>query len=142
MADTGYNWDAAWTPVDAAIVLTVAGTITDSSDALDLDGKAACLISIDTDYSDHAKATAGLSIYILRETGDGSYESVAGGAWGFEMAFVQNSAANGARRRVFFLDASQYQKFKIHQVWGNTTGSAVATTQTDIKYATVPAASA
>jgi len=138
MADTGYNWDAAWTPVDAAIVLTVAGTITDSSAALDLDGKAACLISIDTDYSDHAKATSGLSIYIIREAGDGTYETVLDGAWGFEMKFTQNNT----NRRVFFLSAAEYQKFKIHQVWGNTTGSAVATTQTDIKYATVPAASA
>ena len=118
--------------------MTVAGTITDSSAALDLDGKAACLISIDTDYSDHAKATAGLSIYIIREAGDGTYETVLDGAWGFEMKFTQNNT----NRRVFFLSAAEYQKFKIHQVWGNTTGSAVATTQTDIKYATVPAASA
>lgn len=138
MADTGYNWDASWTAVDAAIALTQGGTIVDSSDALDLDGKAACLISIDTDYSNHAKATAGLSVYILREAGDGTYETVLDGAWGFEMAFTQN----GTNRRVFFLDASQYQKFKIHLAWGNTTGSAVATTKTDIKYATVPVASA
>ena len=108
MADTGYNWDAAWTPVDAAVVQQEGeASATDSSATLDLDGKAACLISIDTDYSDHAKATAGLRVYITREAGDGSFESVADGAWGFEMAFTQNDT----NRKVFFLSAQSYQKF-------------------------------
>ena len=134
MADTGYNWDASWTAIDAAIVLTQGGTTTDASATIDLDGKAACLISIDTDYSNHAKATAGLNIYITKETGDGSFESIADGAWGFEMAFTQA----GTNRRVFFLSAAQFQKFQLYQSWGNTTGSSVATTRTDIKYATIP----
>jgi len=137
MADTGFNWDAAWTPIDAAIALTVGGTIIDSSATIDLDGKAACLISIDTDYSDHAKATGGLFVFILRETGDGSFEAEADGPWGFEMPFTQN----GTNRKVFFLSAAQYQKFKLHLDWDNTTASGVATTQTDIKYATIPIAS-
>ena len=137
MADTGYNWDAAWTAVDAAIVLTQGGTTTDNSATIDLDGKAACLISIDTDYSNHAKATGGLFVYIVREAGDGSIETEADGAWGFEMAFTQNST----NRRVFFLSAAQYHKFQIHLDWDNSTGSSVATTKTDIKYATIPVAS-
>ncbi len=137
MANTGYDWDDTWTAVDAAVVLTQGGTTTDSSATLDLDIKAACLISIDTDYSNHAKATAGLSVYITRETGDGSFESVADGPFVFEMAFTQNST----NRKTFFLSASSYQKFQIHLVWGNTTGSSVATTKTDIKYATIPVAS-
>jgi len=137
MADTGYNWDDTWTAIDAAIALTQGGTTEDFSAAIDLDGKAACLISIDTDYSDHAKATGGLFVFIERETGDGSYELEADGPWGFEMPFTQN----GTNRRVFFLSASQYQKFKIHLDWDNSTASSIATTRTDIKYATVPAAS-
>ena len=137
MADTGYNWDAAWSVVDAAIVLTTGGAITDSSAEIDLDGKAACLVSIDVDYSDHAKATGGLFVHIIRETGDGSFESRADGAWGFEMVFTQNST----NRKVFALSAANYQKFKILLDWDNTTANAVATTQTDIKYATIPVAS-
>lgn len=133
MADSGINWNINWTAIDAAIVLTQGGTTTDSSAVITLDRKAACLISIDTDYSDHAKATGGLFVYILRETGDGNYESEADGAWGFEMTFTQNST----NRKVFFLDGSQYNKFKIHLDWDNSTGSSVATTRTDIKYATV-----
>ena len=61
MADTGYNWDDTWTAIDAAVALTQGETTTDNSDTIDLDGKAACLISIDTDYSNHAKATGGLN---------------------------------------------------------------------------------
>jgi hypothetical protein len=137
MADTGYNWDASWTAIDAAIALTQGGTTTDNSATIDLDGKAACLISIDTDYSNHAKATGGLFVYIVRETGDGSFEAEADGPWGFEMPFTQN----GTNRKVFFLSAAQWQKFQIHLDWDNSTGSSVATTRTDIKYATVPVAS-
>jgi len=137
MADTGYNWDAAWTPIDAAIALTQAGTIFDESAEIDLDGKAACLISFDTDYSDHAKATAGLSISILRDIDDTVYESVNGAAVNFEMPFTQNDT----ERKTIFLSAQQFQKFIIRQDWGNTTGSSVATTATAIKYATIPVAS-
>ena len=138
MADTGYNWDAAWTAIDAEIVLTVAGTITDQSAEIDLDGKAACLISIDTDYSDHAKATAGLSITIKRDIDDTVYESSNGAGVKFEMPFTQAAT----ERKAFFLSAQQFQKFVLVQDWGNTTTNGVATTATAIKYATVPVASA
>ena len=137
MPDTGYNWDADWTVIDAAIALTQGGTIFDESAEIDLDGKAACLISFDTDYSNHAKATAGLSIKILRDIDDTVYESVNGAAVNFDMPFTQA----GTERKTIFLSAQQFQKFIIRQDWGNTTGSSVATTATAIKYATIPVAS-
>lgn len=137
MPDTGYNWDANWTVIDAAIVLTQGGTITDQSAEIDLDGKAACLISIDSDYSDHAKATAGLSIKIKRDIDDTVYESANGAAINFEMPFTQNDT----ERKTFFLSAQQFQKFVLTQDWGNTTASSSVTTATAIKYATIPAAS-
>jgi len=137
MADTGYNWDANWSVIDAATVLTTGGTITDQSAEIDLDGKAACLISFDTDYSDHDKATAGLSISIKRDIDDTVYESANGAAVKFEMPFTRNAT----ERKTIFLSAQQFQKFVITQDWGNTTESAVATTATAIKYATIPVAS-
>jgi len=137
MADTGYNWEANWTVIDAATALTQGGTITDQSAEYDLDGKAACLISIDTDYSNHAKATAGLSISILRDVDDTVYESANGAAVKFEMPFTQNNT----ERKTIFLSAEQFQKFVLVQDWGNTTANAVATTATAIKYATIPVAS-
>ena len=137
MADTGYNWDAGWTEVVAANALTQGGTTTYTSDVISLDGKAACEISIDTDYSDHAKATGGLHVYILRELGTGDYEAEVDGPWGFEMPFQQNSFG----RRAFTLEADKWNDFKIHLDWDNSTGSAVATSDIDIRYATVPPAS-
>ena len=137
MADTGVNWDGTWTAIDAAIALTQGGTTTDTSAEIDMDGKYCAAISIDTDYSDHAKATGGLYVYLIRETGDDSDEAEADGPWGFEMPFTQN----GTNRKVFTILASDFPKFKIHLDWDNSTASAVATTRTDIKYATIPPAS-
>jgi len=137
MADTGYNWDADWAVIDAEIVLTTGGTITDQSAEIDLDGKAACLISIDVDYSNHAKATAGLSVSINRDIDDTVYESSNGASVKFEMPFTQNAT----ERKAFFLSAQQFQKFVLTLDWGNTTASAVATIATAIKYATIPPAS-
>ena len=137
MADTGFNWDAAWSAIDAAIVLTQGGTVTDTSDAISLDGKAACEVSIDADYSDHAKATAGLSVYLLRDVNGTDYEAVTDLPWGFEMIFTQNST----NRRTFTVDPGSVGSFKILLVWGNTTGSSAVTVATSVRYATIPVAS-
>ncbi len=137
MADTGFNWEAAWSVLDAAIVLTQGGTITDTSVEIDCDGKASILISIDSDYSNHAKATAGLSISILRDVDDTVYESANGAAVVFEMPFTQNAT----ERKTFALDVSKFQKIVLVQDWGNTTGSSAVTTATAYKFATVPVAS-
>ena len=139
MADTGYNWDANWTDLDSAspIVLTTAGTITDTSAEIDCDGKAAILISIDTDYSDHAYATGGLVISILRDVDDTVYESVNGASIVFEMPFTRNAT----ERKTFALNCSQFQKIVLRQDWNNTTASSNSTTATAYKFATIPLAS-
>jgi len=137
MADTGYNWEANWTVLDAAIVLTQGGTITDESAEIDCDGKAAIMISIDTDYSNHAKATAGLSITIKRDIDDTVYESSNGASMTFEMPFTQNAT----ERKAFSLDCSAFQKIVLTQDWGNTTASSASTTATAYKFATIPVAS-
>ena len=139
MADTGYNWDANWTLIRAAVALTQGGTISDvgESNEIDLDGKAACLISFDTDYSNDAKATAGLTASIRRDVDDTVWESINGASVAFEMPFTQNST----ERKTIFLSAAEFQKFVIQLDWGNTTGGSVATTEINAKYATVPVAS-
>ena len=135
---TGYDWDTSWFDIDSAspIVLTQGGTITDFSEVITLDVEASCIISIDTTYSNHAKATGGLFIFIVREIGDGNYEVDADNPWGFEMVFTQNAD----NQKVFYLSGLQYNKFKIFQRWDNSTGSSVATTKTDLKKSTVPIA--
>jgi len=137
MADTGYNWDASWTPLDAAITLTTGGTDTHQSDEIDCDGKAAILISIDSDYSDHAKATGGLKISIRRDIDSTVYESANGASVSFEMPFTQNDT----ERKTIALDCSQFQKIVLMQDWLNTTASSSVTTATAYKFATIPAAS-
>ena len=137
MADTGFNWDASWTVLDAAIVLTQGGTTTDTSAAVSLDVKAACEVSIDVDYSNHAKATAGLTVYVLRDVNGTDYEAIADGPWGFEMAFTQS----GTNRKTFHVDPGIAGSFKIYLNWGNTTGSSVATVATSYRTATIPLAS-
>ena len=123
--------------MDAAITLTQGGTVTDTSDAISCDGKAACEVSIDADYSNHAKATAGLLVYILRDVNGTDYEAVAGLPWGFEMPFTQA----GTHRRTFTVDCSQVGNFKINLTWGNTTGSSSVTVATMVRFATIPVAS-
>ncbi len=137
MADTGFNWEANWTVLDASIALTQGATITDTSAEIDCDGKASIMISIDTDYSNHAKATGGLVITLLRDVDDTVYESVNGAAVTFEMPFTQNST----ERKTIVVDVSKIQKFVLRQDWNNTTGSSVATSATAYKFSTVPVAS-
>ena len=137
MPDTGFNWEAGWTVLDAAITLTQGSTITDQSAEIDCDGKAAIMISIDSDYSAHAKATAGLSIKIKRDIDDTVYESDKGTAVNFEMPFTQSDT----ERKSFPLDIDKFQKIVLVQDWGNTTASSAVTTATAYKLATVPVAS-
>lgn len=137
MPDTGYNWDAAWTVIDAAIVLTQGGTIFDISAVIDCNGKASCVISIDADYSDDAKATGGLFVYVLRDIDGTVHEDEVDGPWGFEMPFAQA----GTRRRTFTVDCSQISKFYLLLDWDNSTAGSIVTVATGKKYATVPAAS-
>ena len=137
MANTGFAWAAAWTVLDAAIALTQGGTITDQSAEIDCTGKASILISIDTDYSNHAKATGGLEISILRDVDDTVYESLNGAAVTFEMPFTQNAT----ERKTFALDVSKFQKIVLYQNWLNSTGSSVATTATAYKFSDIPVAS-
>ena len=127
MANTGYDWPV-WSAIDAAIVLTQGGTVTDFSAAKTLDIKASCRISIDVDYSNHAKATGGLNIFIVNQAGDGSYEADADLPWGFEMPFIQNAT----NRKVFWISGLQYNLFKLFMRWDNSTASSVATIRTDL----------
>lgn len=136
MAETGYNW-GEWAQCGVeTVVLTTAGTILKISDAIDLDGKAACEVSVAVTYSNHAKATAGLEIGILRES-NGTYQAQADIVAGWEMVFTQNAT----RLEVFSVDPQQMRTFKVMHDWNNTTASSNVTITTRYRTATVPAAS-
>ena len=108
MADTGHNWEAAWNVIDAAIALTNGGTVADTSAAVSLDGKAGCIVSIDTDYSDHALSGTGLQVFILADINGTAYEADGDGPWGFEMPFTQA----GTHRRAFAVLPAEVNSFK------------------------------
>lgn len=139
MANTGYDYEASISVIDAAITLTRGGTITDLSDALELDVDSGCIIYIDADYSNHAKATAGLIVSILRlVNAAGDTETVNGASISFEMPFTQA----GTERKGIALSGLYYHKFKIQLDWGNTTGSSAVTVATTIEKSDIPPASA
>lgn len=136
MADTGYNWEGSWTQ-EYSGTLTQGGTTDDLSAAIDMDGKAAIAISIDADYSNHAKATGGLFVYICGDINDTDYEVEGDGPWGFEMPFTQNAT----HRKVFTLRGDEFSRFKIYLDWDNSTASSAVTIVTKYKFATIPVAS-
>jgi len=136
MAETGYNW-GAWTACGvAAEVLTTAGTILLTTDAIDLDGKAACLVAIAVTYSDHVKATGGLEVAILDDV-NGTYQEQLDIGTGFEMIFTQADI----RYLNISVDPKYHQLFKIMCDWNNTTGNSTATITIQYKTATIPVAS-
>jgi len=136
MADTGYNW-GAWAQCGVeSVVLTTGGTILELSDVIDLDGKAACEVSIEATYSDHAKATGGLEIAVLGEC-NGTYQVQADIVNGPEMVFTQNDT----RRDRFSVDPKEFGTFKVMHDWNNTTSSSTVTITTRYRTATVPVAS-
>jgi len=136
MADTGINWDTSWT-IEFNGTLTQGGTTTDTSAEISMDNKYCINITVDVDYSDHAKATGGLYVYILGDINGTDFEAEDDGPFGFEMPFLQN----GTRRRSFTIYGSDYPSFKIHLDWDNSTASSAATIVTNYKYGTIPAAS-
>lgn len=135
MGNTGHDW-GDWATIDAAIVLTTGGDVQDTSDAQSNDGKSACEVSIDADYSNHAKATGGLVVHIFRDVNGADYEGFDDAAWSFEMAFVQN----GTRRRTFSIPPEMVGDFKVALEWLNTTGGSSVTVATGIRQADIPVA--
>lgn len=139
MGDTGYKYEASISVIDAAITLTQGGTITDLSDVQELDVDSGCIVYIDADYSNHAKATSGLIVSILRVVNAaGDTETVNGAAHRFEMPFTQN----GRECKGIALSGLYFHKFKIQLDWGNTTVSSAVTVATTIEKSDIPPASA
>jgi len=136
MSNTGIDWAASHTVLTNAVVLTTGGTILDTSAAVDLDLKASAEITIDATYSDHARATAGLKVSVLRDIDGTNFEDGNSGAMQFEMPFVQNTTV----RKGFSISAADFAKFKIRLDWGNTTASSNVTVTVRYKLSDIPPA--
>lgn len=137
MADTGYSWGTYQQCGVEEEVLTTGGTIELTTDAIDLTGKAACLISIGATYSNHAKATGGLEVCLLDAHADASYQDHDDVGTGLEMIFAQNDA----RVLVFPVDPKHHDLIKVLCDWNNTTADSNVTITIRYKTATIPVAS-
>lgn len=142
MAETGYNWSAAahltyntGTDIDD-IAIADEGTLT--SDELDLDGKAACEISVKTIEDDTGACDGNVNIYVLGTDNDPDSEG-----WQDKddlgvLSFAIDQAQNATERLVFALDPKQISKAKIYCY--NQAGQEIALT-INYRTATIPAAS-
>lgn len=141
MADTGYNWDAAWSFVkDSGFgdwdsdAIADAGNRT-SNTAISLDGYAACIIGVSL-VEDNTGAIDGVvTIYVLGHSGDG-YEEI--GGVGSPFAFTVTPVQNDTVNLQFAIDARYYDDFLI--AIENESGQELVTT-VQYKRATIPVAS-
>jgi len=114
MADTGYNWGAyafltysTGTDIDA---IDVNDEATLTSDAVDLDGKAACEISVEWVEDNDGACDGKVLVYVLGADGDGDYETIDDTpALGGVIAAEQNTT----RYKRFNVDPALFGTFKI-----------------------------
>jgi len=141
MADTGYNWAAAWVFAKNgagadwnANALANAATLT-SNTAISLDVIAACEVGIAL-YEDNTGAITGVvTVYVLGSGGGiADEETTIGSAYSFTITPVQNDTVY----KRFSVDPGAYGDFKIAVT--NASGQELAVS---VKYrtATIPVAS-
>jgi hypothetical protein len=134
--NTGYKPDASWTTLQNGVALTQGGTTTDLSGAVSLDTKFGFELAVKAVYSNHALATSGLTVYVLRDSND-AYEAAADLPQAVQPVFTQNNT-----NRATYAFAGPFSNIKILLSWGNTTGSSAVTVTTSYKLFDIPAASA
>jgi len=137
-ADTGYNWGAWGFVADANAASWDDKGLADneteiSGTAISLDGKAACIISIQAVEDNTGAIDGTCTLYIMADTDGTNYEGVAT-AYFFQFTPVQNSTVYLA----FSISAANYDNFKF--AIKNESGQVLVM---DIRYktATIPAAS-
>jgi len=137
MADTGFSW-SAWAFVQKGAVDwdddALADSATETSDAIELTGKAACEISIEAAEDNTGAISGNLKVFILGETGNGYEETAVGSPYAFEFTPVQNDTVPVR----FSVDPGAYGAIKI--AIQNNSGQEVAL-DVHIRTATIPAAS-
>lgn len=134
MAETGYNWSAwgtAGTGVDGDSIATGSdGT----SDLLDMDGKAACQVSILIGDPGTATTTPS-TVYVQGDiNATPAYETLT-----LSWAFSIQPTNGGTVAKVFSVDPAAYGKFRV--VYSNDCGYATTVT-IEYRTATIPPASA
>lgn len=137
MADTGYNW-GAWAFVQESAsdwdADLLADNATDTSDALSLDGKAACIIGIGLTEDGTGAIDGVVTVFVLGETDVAYEETTIGSPYQFQITPVQSDTVYVQ----FSVSPQHFDNFKIAVL--NEGGQELAVT-VKIKTATIPVAS-
>ena len=143
MAGTGYDW-SAWGYVQKTgnwDGIEIADDVIQTSDAIALDGKAACIIGIVLDEADAAAVAANsVTIAVLGDAND-AYENplvVAGAGLGSPWQFKMTPIISDNVYKQFSIDPKYYDNCKICIM--NESGNDLDVT-VSIKTATIPLAS-
>ena len=147
MADTGLNWDAAWSYVilDGAAGNWDGDASADDdiqlSDPISLDGYAGCIVGISVEEPDgHAPAANSVTVAVKGDAGD-AFENtlaLAGAGIGSPQQITISPVISATVHRLISIDPRDYDDFEIQLM--NESGVNLVTT---IRYkrATVPVAS-
>lgn len=136
MPNTGYDWNS-FVVLQNAVTLTTGGTLTNTSTTVSLDKAAGCEVTVSAAYSNHARATGGLQVSLLRTRDGTNWQVAADLPVAVEMVFTQNAT----RDYVFSVDPGLIPEFRILLTWLNTTASSSVTVTTRYRLADVPVAS-
>lgn len=120
MGSAYYDWDAAWTVVDynsgtdwTSVAIADEADLT--SDAISLDGKAACQVSVVAVEDNTGACDGNVYIYCCRDVDGTNYEDFTADDDNDSPALIGviDPVQNKTRRKVCNIDASECSSFKI-----------------------------
>ena len=143
MAATGASW-GAWGYADYSSGttfndVTINDNATQTSDAIDLTGKAGCEVGIKS-VGGSGTVDGVLTISVLYATGDdgGGTEEFEDTSYGQPWSFTHEPTDDQTSRVAFFIDPVLHRKFKVHL---NNTSGITLTNTVEYRTAVMPAAS-
>ncbi len=140
MADSGINWDAAWTPLTKSgggdwTALDVADNANAGSTAISMDGKACVEIGYSLVEDNTGAIDGDVTIYVLGDCDGSNYQEMTpGNPYSFKIRPVQNDTVWDR----FRLQGLDWSSFKIWVL--NESGQTLATTF-QLRFGTIPPAS-
>lgn len=141
MGSITYDWDAAWTVVTYGAgtpwtAFDIADEVDQVSDALSLDGKAACEISVVVVEDNTGACDGDVYVYVCRDTDGTNYEDFTADDDNDSpaLACVIDATQNKTRRKTFSVLASEVSSFKV--AVDNDSGQTL-TTSVKVRYATI-----
>lgn len=140
MASAYYDWDANWTVVEDGTGAITARALADEADlvsnAISLDGKAACEISVVAVEDNTGACDGDLLIYICRDTDGTNYEDFTADDDNDSPALmgIIDAVQAKTKRRTFTVDAGEVSSFKV--ALDNDSGQELAVS-IKVRYATL-----